>query len=90
MKFLGVSVPLCLILEYKSVHSGTKEIQVMWDVAIAIPEWFHVWSVVLTLDLIVSESCVCMFQINGLQFQHFIDSCAKAVAAIKGNAGNTG
>jgi hypothetical protein len=33
--------------------------------------------------LIVSTSYLNIFQIHGLQFQHFFDSCAKAVAELK-------
>jgi hypothetical protein len=33
--------------------------------------------------LIVSELCLGIFQIHGLQFQYFLDSCAKAVAELR-------
>ena len=36
-----------------------------------------------TGDLIVSELCLGIFHIHGLQFQFFSDSCAKAAAELK-------
>jgi len=33
--------------------------------------------------LIVSKSCLDIFQIHWLQFQYFFDSCGKAVAELK-------